>query len=52
MTTQKTIGGESAPDVAFKQGRMRPSSVTTSYNGLDFWKKSGFLADTMTCISK
>jgi hypothetical protein len=43
---------EGSPETALKQGRMRPSGVTTSYSGCVFWKKSGFRADMITCRTK
>lgn len=43
---------EDLPETALKQGRMRPSGVTTSYSGCVFWKKSGFRADMITCRNK
>lgn len=39
---------DKSPVQALKHGRIRPSSVTTSYNGCDIWKNSGFLAETIT----
>jgi len=36
------------PEFALKQGRINPSSVTTSYSGCESWKNSGFLAETIT----
>ena len=36
------------PEFALKQGRIKPSSVTTSYSGCESWKNSGFLAETIT----
>ena len=41
-----------SPEFALKQGRNNPSLVTTSYNGCEIWKNSGFLADTITYINK
>lgn len=40
------------PDFTLKQGRISPSSVTTSYNGCESWKNSGFLAETITYSKK